>query len=426
MNASMLLDPVQVLVGPGQAVEKQSAVLIKNRRIEAFGDEARKRGQSEGLEPQVAGHQLLAPCLVDCHSELPEPFHGRGETLESLVRTAGAAGFGQLALLPGGLHGIREQPDHLQGFQLSDCGVKVHLWGGFSRGSTGHELTAHADLLDAGAVGLSDGRFTPPIALLDRALILGDMNAAPVLIQPLDPALRGEGLLREGTDALRAGWPLDPVSSETLPLSQLGQLQQCHPNRRMVLMALSTASAVELLQTMPVQPIATVNWWHVIADSRNSSATASTWFVDPSLGSPSDRQALIRALANNLIQAIAVQSTPLDDEECLLPPDQRSRGITGHHLVLPTLWQTLVVDEGWTPEQLWQVVSFGPSKVLGVKEEGLAVGSDRWLLFDPEHSWTPSRTDPFAPRAANLPFLDKTVKGRVMHCGLRIPTNRAC
>ena len=420
----MLLDPVQVLVGPGQAVESQSAVLIRNRRLEAFGDEARRRGQSEGLEPQEAGHQLLAPCLVDCHSELPEPFHGRGETLNSLVRTAGNAGFGRLALLPGTLHGVREQPDHLQGFAPSDCDVNVLLWGGFSSGSGGVELTAHADLLEAGALGLSDGRSMPPIALLDRALTLGDMGSTPVLIPPLDLALRGEGLLREGVSALRAGWPSDPASSETLPLSQLGQLQQCHPNRRLVLMALSTAGAVELLQQMPVPPKATVNWWHVVADSSQSSASASTWFVDPSLGSPLDRDALIRALAENLIQAIAVQATPLDDEECLLPPDQRSRGVSGHHLVLPSLWQTLVVAEGWTPEQLWQVISFGPSRLLGTREESLALGSNRWLLFDPDHVWTPTRPDPMGPRAANIPFLGQALRGRVMRCGLRIPTNR--
>jgi dihydroorotase len=213
----MLLDPVQVLVGPGQAVEKQSAVLIKNRRLEAFGDEARRKGRSEALEPQDAGHQLLAPCLVDCHSGLPEPFHGRGETLESLVRTAGSAGFGQLALLPRTLHGQREQPDHLQGFQRSDCDVSVHLWGGFSSGGSGVELTAHGDLLEAGAVGLSDGRSMPPIALLDRALTLGEMNAAPLLIPPLDLALRGEGLLREGVNALRAGWPLAPQPAWATP-----------------------------------------------------------------------------------------------------------------------------------------------------------------------------------------------------------------
>lgn len=425
MDASMLLDPVQVLGGPGQAVEKQSAVLIRNRRLEAFGDEARRMGRSEALEPQDAGHQLLAPCLVDCHSELPEPFHGRGETLVSLLRTAGSAGFGQLALLPGTLHGPREHPDQLQGFQRSDCDVNVHLWGGFSSGSSGVELTAHADLLEAGAIGLSDGRSMPPIALLDRALTLGDMNAAPVLIPALDLALRGEGLLREGVNALRAGWPSDPVSSETLPLSQLGQLQQCHPDRRLVLMALSTADAVELLQQMPLRPKATVNWWHVVADSCKSSATASTWFVDPSLGSRSDRKALIRGLAENLIQAVAVQATPLDDEECLLPPDQRSRGVSGHHLVLPTLWQTLVVEEGWSPEQLWQVVSFGPSNLLGLREECLAVGSNRWLLFDPELPWTPLRSDPMGPCTANVPLQGKALRGQVTHCGLRTPANRA-
>ena len=422
----MLLDPVQVLRGPGQAVERQSAVLIRNGRIEALGDDARRMGRSEASQPLDAGHQLLAPCLVDCHSELPEPFHGRGESLVSLLRTAGSAGFGQLALLPGTPRGPREQPDHIQGFQPSDCDVRVHLWGGFSSGGAGEALTAHADLLDAGAIGLSDGRVMPPIALLDRALTLGEMGAAPVLIPPLNAALRGEGLLREGINALKAGWPWDPASSETLPLSQLGQLQQCHPDRRLVLMALSTAGAVEQLQQMPVRPNATVNWWHVVADSSHSSATASTWFVDPSLGSPSDRQALIRALANNLIQAVAVQATPLDDEECLLPPDQRSRGVSGHHLVLTTLWQTLVVEQGWTPEQLWQVISFGPSRLLGLEEECLALGSNRWLLFDPEHPWTSSRIDPMAPRAANLPLLGTVLRGRVMHCGLRIPGNRLC
>ena len=422
----MLLDPVQVLVGPGQAVEKQSAVLIRNRRLEAFGDEARRIGRSEALEAQDASQQLLAPCLVDCHSELPEPFHGRGETLLSLVRSAGSSGFGQLALLPETVHGPREQPDHLQGFAPSDCDVNVLLWGGFSSGCAGVELTAHADLLDAGAVGLSDGRSMPPIALLDRALTLGDMGSAPVLIPPLNLALRGEGLLRESVCALRAGWPSDPASSETLPLSQLGQLQQCHPDRRLVLMALSTAGAVEQLQQMPMPPQATVNWWHVVADSSQSSASASTWFVDPSLGSATDRRALIRALAENLIQAIAVQATPLDDEECLLPPDQRSRGVSGHHLVLPSLWQTLVVTEGWSPEQLWQVISFGPSRLLGLREECLAVGSNRWLLFDPDQSWTPARPDPMGPRAANLPLLGQTLQGRVMDCGLRIPATRPC
>ena len=69
----MLLDPVQVLVGPGQAVEKQSAVLIRNRRLEAFGDEARRIGRLEALEAQDAGQQLLARKALLGNACLPLP-----------------------------------------------------------------------------------------------------------------------------------------------------------------------------------------------------------------------------------------------------------------------------------------------------------------------------------------------------------------
>ncbi len=86
----------------------------------------------------------------------------------------------------------------------------------------------------------------------------------------------------------------------------------------------------------------------------------------------------------------------------------------------------LVVEEGWSPEQLWQVVSFGPSNLLGLREECLAVGSNRWLLFDPELPWTPLRSDPMGPCTANVPLQGKALRGQVTHCGLRTPANRAC
>ena len=421
MTAMALLDPVRVLVGPDQPLEERGAALIHNGRLEALGEAARQAARSAGIASRNAGHQLLAPCLVDAHSFLPEPFHGRGETLESLVSSAAAGGYGQIALLPETSGGRRELPDRLRGFQLADCDVAVHLWAGFSREGRGEQLTPHADLIEAGAVGLSDGAIMPPVPLLDRALTLGESGSSPVLIPPLDAVLRGEGLLREGPEALRAGWPTDPPSSETLPLIQLGQLQQEHPERNLVLMGVSTAAGVDLLQQLTSPPAATVSWWHVSTSTATSAATAASWFVAPSLGSERDRDALIEGLRRNLIQAVAVHATPLDDEECLLPPDQRLRGIAGHQHVLPSLWQALAVSCGWSAERLWDVLSFGPARLLGVDEEQLIPGSHRWLLFDPDVVWTPSRSQPGASRAANQPCLDRPLHGRVVACGLRTP-----
>ncbi len=423
MTEMILLDPVRVLVGPDQPLQDHGAALLRGSRLEALGEPAREAARSAGLSASNAGHQLLAPCLVDAHSSLPEPFQGRGETLESLVRSAAAGGYGQIALLPDDSGSRRELPDRLQGFQLAGCDVAVHLWAGFSQGGHGEQLTPHADLIEAGAVGLSDGARMPPVPLLDRALTLGESGSSPVLIPPLDIALRGEGLLREGPEALRAGWPTDPTSSETLPLIQIGQLQQEHPERKLMLMGLSTAAGVELLLQMKSRPAATVSWWHILTSTGSSVATAASWFVAPSLGNEQDREALIAGLRQGLIEAVAVHASPLDDEECLLPPDQRLRGIAGHQHVLPSLWQTLVVSCGWTAEQLWDVLSFGPSRLLGVEQERLVPGSNRWLLFDPDVTWTPTRSDPSCSKAANQPCLDRPLKGRVMQSGLRTPVS---
>ena len=81
------------------------------------------------------------------------------------------------------------------------------------------------------------------------------------------------------------------------------------------------------------------------------------WRLEPSLGAPLDREALIAALAEGLITAVAVHHLALDSEEQLLPLDQRRAGVAGHGgPLLPLLWHELVVFRGWSAEQLWQVL----------------------------------------------------------------------
>ena len=122
-------------------------------------------------------------------------------------------------------------------------------------------------------------------------------------------------------------------------------------------------------------------------------------------------------MADGLL-SVAVHAVPLDEEDMLLPPDQRPPGLSGHHLVLPALWNALVRNGEWSVNQLWQAISFGPSAFLNQPPEQLQIGSRRWLLFDPDCSWTVDRQDPAAPRAANVPLLGQEQRGRVLACGL--------
>ena len=417
MASTQLLDPVRILRGPKEAA-RDGAALFSSGRLQALDQEARRQGSAQGLKAQVMPNALLAPCLVDPHSVLDRSGYGQVETLESLRQIAAAAGFGRIALLPRSTS-WRDRPERLQGFYAPESDVLIHLWGSFSCGGNGLELAAHADQLDVGAIGLAEDDYLPPILLVQRGLLLGELGKAPLLLAPRDKDIQGAGIAREGVETLRAGWLPDPTISETLPLSQLLELQQTYPSCTLCLMNLSTAEGVNRLRDARVRPMATVSWWHLVSDSSKLSLTDNGWTVTPSLGCAEDRKALIQGLEEGLLTAVSVHAIPLSEKDVSLPPDRRPSGLAGHHLVLACLWGALIRGKGWPIEQLWQVLSFGPSRLLGCPEERLETNSRRWLLFDPDVIWKPKRGCEGISFAANQPLTDHELTGRVVACGLR-------
>ena len=412
----LLLHQVQLLEAEGAEL-RRCDVLIQAGRLTAIGGDAAAQATACGAQVLDAQAWLLAPPLVDPHSELEDPATGSAESLESLERSALAAGYGTVALLPRA-SSWRDRPERLQG--LAPLGrLQLLLWGSFSHGASGADLAPHGDQLAAGAIGLAEADQMPPLALLERGLSLGECGEAPVLLAPRDASLSQGGFVREGVEALRAGWPTDPSISETLPLQNLLAMARRHPQRRLQLMNLSTAEGARLLRELPAEqrPEATVCWWHLLADSGSLDPIAEGWRVVPPLGTPADRLALQQALADGALTAVAVHHQALDAEEQLLPLDQRKPGVAGHRFVLPCLWQELVVQRGWSAEQLWRALCFAPARLLGLTPPSLSLGSDQWVVFDPSRQWQPSK-DSWGPQAANQPAATGTLTGQVLASGL--------
>ena len=359
----------------------------------------------------------LGPPLVDPHSCLADPLLGRAESLASLAAAASAGGYGTVALLPWASD-WRDRPERLE--LRWPAPLELLLWGSFSQDGGDQELARHGDQIAAGAIGLACGDQLPPLSLLERGLRLAELGDRPVLLPPRDGSLCQQGFVRERVEALRAGWPLDPAASESLPLELLLGLAELLPAASLRLMNISTREAAARLARHPAPPPASVHWWHLVADSGRLDPADGGWRTIPSLGGPQDRQALIKALADGLIQAVAVHHQALDSEEQLLPLDQRRPGLAGHGQVLPRLWQALVVENGWRPEQLWQALCWGPAEFLGLRPTSLQAPGRRWILFDP--------TAPIAAEdgrsgslAANPPCALDSGQGALVGSGLRGP-----
>lgn len=418
LTPPLWLQQLSVLEGPGRCTSDGEALISAEGSLLALGGQARAEAMALGLTPTAAAGMVLAPTLVDPHSVLEQPLLGRAETLTTLADAAAAGGYGQVALLPWG-QPPRDQPERLQ---LSwPEPQQLLLWASLSLGQLDQELAPHSELLAAGAIGLAAGAQLPPLPLLQRSLQLGEMQQRALLLAPRERQLSGGGLVRERVEALRAGWSVDPDSSETLPLASLINLQQAHRQRCLVAMNVSTAASVAALASAPVPMRATVHWWHLLHDSGNLSPTAMGWRIEPPLGGPADRQALIEALESGLITAVAVHHQALDSEEQLLPIDQRKPGLAGHGLVLPLLWQALVEERRWPSERLWQVLCWGPAGLLGLETPQLRPGCRRWLLFDPARRWHWQQAGS-GSRAANQPLPEgAALRGRIVASGLLPP-----
>jgi dihydroorotase len=419
MASLLLLRHVQVLEGPGQPARRRD-VWFKGHTLLGWEASPPQSEQGQEVKELDGSHLWLAPPLVDPHSVLEDPWLGRSETLESLAQAAAAGGYGTVALLPWA-QPWRDRPERLQ--LAWEAPMRLLLWGSFSLEGADETLALHREQLQAGALGLAGSDHLPPLALLEKGLLLAEMGQRPVLLAPRDPALGQDGFVRERVESLRAGWPTDPVLSETLPLQTLLSLAAAHQGLGLRLMNLSTCEAVGLLEAQPHSPPASVSWWHLLADSGTLHPADEGWRVVPSLGAPADRTALLHALRRGLLSAVAVHHQALDGEEQMLPLDQRKAGLAGHGLALPMLWQELVVRQGWSAEELWQALCWGPCRFLDLPPERLSPPTDRWILWDPSHPW-PEASQERGSLAANIPSLGSAgLMGRVMASGLQPETH---
>ena len=135
--------------------------------------------------------------------------------------------------------------------------------------------------------------------------------------------------------------------------------------------------------------------------------------MNPPLRSPRDRGALIDALLDGTIDAIATDHAPHAREAKDVPFEAAPFGVTGLETAFSALY-TYLVEPGLVPlEVVLERMSAGPARVYGLPEPRIELGAPANLvLIDTETSWT-VRDDGFRSRSANSWLLGKTLHAEV-------------
>lgn len=413
-----LLQQVRIL-DPVSGTDQLADVLITDGIIKAVAPKIAEWSS----DPVVRDCQglILGTGLVDLYSHSGEPGYEERETWVSLLAAATAGGFTRLAILPdtappldnpSGLARVRQQ----ESSHPSHSSPHLYYWGAITQGVEGQQMTELAELAAAGVVGFADGRPLSNLALLRRVLEYLRPLQIPVALWACDPKLKGNGVMREGANSIRFGIPGNPSMSESAALSAILEVVGAIATP-VHLMRISTRRGVELIQEAKARGVpvtASTSWMHLLLDTQDLSNYNPNLRLDPPLGNPDDRIALIEGIQNGVIDAIAIDHTPYTYEEKTVAFAEAPPGVIGLELALPLLWQNLVDSGVCSALQLWQTISTNPAFCLGQSPAKIANEQPAELvLFDPQQSWTVAQ-DTLKSLSRNTPWFGQKIRGRTV------------
>lgn len=425
------------VIDPALGLDGIADVVIVNGRIARIGpDEGAAVVEADRID---ATGMVVAPGFVDLHVHLREPGFEYKETIASGTRAAARGGFTTVCAMPNTLPPLdgRAAVESVQREAELSATVRVLPIGCITRGRQGRELAPAGELADAGVVALSDdGDTVADAALMRHALEYATAFGLPISQHCEDPMLVRDGHMHEGWVATLLGVRGRPRSAEeTLVARDIALAEQAGAHLHIA--HVSTAGAVALIRaarergsriTAEVTPHHLTLTHEVVAYGLAPDVPGERRPVDyhthakvnPPLREPSDVAALVEALRDGVIDAIATDHAPHAGSDKEIEFDRAAPGISGletafglamslvHRgdLSLPTLIERLTAG----PVRAWGLDRRRGLDGLGTLRPGAAGDV---VVLDPDRPWT---VDPatFASLGRNTPLRGMALRGQVL------------
>jgi dihydroorotase len=294
--------------------------------------------------------------------------------------------------------------------------IPVGFLAAISKGQAGGELTEMAELAERGAVGFTDdGRPVASAGLMRRALQYVSITGRKLALHCEEPTLSREGQMHEGPVSAELGFAGYPSVAESLMVERdlglagyEGQgIHLLHLSARESVAALRAAQQAGLAATAEVTP------HHLCLTDEAVRSLDPNLKMNPPLRGEEDRAALIEALRDGTIQAVATDHAPHARHEKDVPFEEAPFGVTGLETAFAALY-THLVEPGLLPlETLLMRMSHGPAEAYGLEPPRIAVGAPANLvLLDTGAVWRVSE-DGFRSRSVNSWLLGETLRGTV-------------
>ncbi len=366
----------KILIKNGIAVDPLTKTEVK-RDIYIEGGVIRdipSKQKMGGIKILDAENFIVFPGLIDMHVHLREPGYEYKETIKSGMEAAAAGGFTSICCMPN-TNPVNDSK--VVGSFLSDRANTLNLInlfpiGAISKGLQGTSLANIGELKESGAVALSDdGNPVEDSALMGRALLYARTFDLPVISHSEDSKLRGKGVINEGVISERLGVVGIPSIAEEIGVVRDIMLAGYY-GANVHIAHISTSGSVEIVKKAKQAGINVTceTCPHYFSLTENALLDYNTDAkMNPPLRTEKDVNAIIKALYDGTIDAIASDHAPHSKDEKDTTLDAAPFGIIGLQTSLP-LALRLFYGKKISLMQIAELMSFNPARILKLGRRG--------------------------------------------------------
>jgi dihydroorotase len=408
------------LIDPAAGVDAPKDILLKDGRVAEIAGPGKLKS-ANGAEVIDATGLAVAPGLIDMHVHLREPGQGYKETVATGTAAAAAGGFTAVAAMPNTIP-VNDSPETTRWMLAPERGAAIRVFpiAAATRGSKGEAINDYAALKSAGAVAVTDdGHPILKDGIMRETLAAAARVGLSVIQHAEDTRLTQGASMNAGAMAFKLGLRGMPPEAESglverdiRLVTELRDtrvhLHVAHTSTAAALAAVRQARRSGLRVTCEVAP------HHFLLTEEHVGFYNTNAKMNPPLRSAADRDAMIEAILDGVVDAIATDHAPHAVHEKEVEFENAPNGITGLETALGLSLRWLHKEWRMPLGRVLSLLSAQPAALLNLKGRGtLAVGSFAdVVVFDPKAEWTYNARETKS-KSRNTPFDGWTMQGKV-------------
>ena len=406
------------ILDPANGIDIIGDLLIDGDKIKEVSSKISKKNNKDIANIIDASGLCIAPGIIDMRVQIREPGEEHKESIQSAGLAAVKGGVTSMVCLPNTKPVLDDQAtiEYVTRRAGLEALSKLHVYGAATKGLEGKELAELGLLAEAGAVGFTDGILTISDAkIMYRVLSYASTFDLMVMQHPEDPSLAEGGVMNSGEMATRLGLAPIPREAEIIILERDMRLVEMTGGRYHA-SHISTSESVEIINEAKNKGL------NVSCDTAPFYFTLNEIAVgdyrtfaklSPPLRSEKDRKAIVDGLKSGVIDVIASDHAPQDQESKRLPFAQAAFGGSGLETLFAKSLDLFHNGDLSLLEVLSKLTS-KPASLLRLQEGNLSQSSPAdFIVFDPEKPWK-IIGDNFISKSKNTPFDGHLAQGTII------------